>query len=58
VARLVLDYELRDASGRLLASAETEQVVLNAEGELLVTLPAALARLVRDILAGQGESGA
>jgi acyl-CoA thioester hydrolase len=58
VARLVLDYQLRDASGRLLASAETEQVVLNAAGELLLTLPAALARLVRDILAGQGAPGA
>jgi acyl-CoA thioester hydrolase len=53
VARLVVDYDLRDAGGRLLASAETEQVVLNADGELLVTLPGALARLVRDILAGQ-----
>ena len=41
VARLVLDYEIRDASGRLLATAETEQVVLNARGELLLTLPAA-----------------
>jgi acyl-CoA thioester hydrolase len=56
VARLVLDYELRDASGRLLATAETEQVVLNASGELLVTLPAALSRLVGEILAGQGEA--
>ncbi len=57
VARLVLDYELRDASGRLLATAETEQVVLNASGELLVTLPAALSRLVGKILAGQGPAG-
>ena len=33
-----LDYEIRDAGGELLASAETEQVVLNAQGELLLTL--------------------
>jgi len=52
-ARLVLDYELRDPQGTLLAAAETEQVVLNASGELLLTLPAAIAALVRDILAGQ-----
>jgi len=53
VARLVLDYELRDTKGRLLATAETEQVVLTAAGELLLTLPAALSQLVREILAGQ-----
>lgn len=58
VARLVLDYELRDAAGRLLATAVTEQVVLNASGELLVTLPAALSRLVRDILQSQASPGA
>ncbi len=57
VARLVLDYEIRDAAGRLLASAETEQVVLGADGELLVTLPAALSRLVRSILASQEPRG-
>jgi len=48
-SRIVLDYELRDAAGRLLATAETEQVVLNGDGELLLTLPAAIARLVREI---------
>jgi acyl-CoA thioester hydrolase len=53
VTRLILDYELRDAAGNLLATAETEQVVLNADGELLLRLPAALARLVAEILAGQ-----
>jgi acyl-CoA thioester hydrolase len=53
VARLVLDYEVRDTSGRLLATAETEQVVLNAQGELLLSLPAALSRLVENILRGQ-----
>lgn len=50
VARLVLDYELRDEAGALLASAETEQVVVNARGELLLTLPRALSELVRRIL--------
>ncbi len=53
VARLVVDYEVRDAAGRLLATAETEQVVLNAAGELLLSLPAALSRLVENILRGQ-----
>ena len=53
VARLVIDYEVRDAAGRLLATAETEQVVLNADGELLLSLPAALSRLVENILQGQ-----
>jgi acyl-CoA thioester hydrolase len=57
VARLVLDYELRDADGGLLATAETEQVVVNADGELLLTLPGALSRLVREILRGQESSG-
>jgi acyl-CoA thioester hydrolase len=53
VARLVLDYEARDTAGRLLATAETEQVVLNRDGELLLTLPAALSRLVENILRDQ-----
>ncbi len=53
VARLVLDYEVREATGRLLATAETEQVVLNASGELLLTLPVPLSRLVHEILEGQ-----
>ena len=57
-ARLDLDYEVRDRDGRLLASAETEQVVLNSRGELLVTLPAAIASLVRAILEEQkGSTG-
>ena len=34
----------------LLASAETEQVVLRSDGELLLSLPAALKRLVAQIL--------
>jgi acyl-CoA thioester hydrolase len=52
-ARIVLDYELRDAGGRLLATAETEQVVLNAKGELLLALPAPIAKLVREIRESQ-----
>ncbi|HXM80274.1 MAG TPA: hypothetical protein VOA00_13645, partial [Thermoanaerobaculia bacterium] len=53
VARLILDYEIRDASGELLASAETEQVVLGASGELLLTLPPDLQKLVSEMLAFQ-----
>jgi acyl-CoA thioester hydrolase len=53
VARLILDYEIRDASGELLASAETEQVVLSASGELLLTLPLDLQKLVSEMLAFQ-----
>ncbi len=50
VARLVMDYEIRDETGRLLASAVTEQVVVNAEGELLLTLPSGLRSLCASIL--------
>jgi acyl-CoA thioester hydrolase len=54
VARLVLDYEIRsEPEGVLLATAETEQVVLNREGELLLSLPAALRNLVDAILKSQ-----
>ncbi len=56
-ARLVVDYEIRGAGGELLASAETEQVVVRADGELLLTLPAGLKRLTEEILAFQ-ETGA
>ena len=55
VARLLLDYEIRDRANALLASAETEQVVTNAEGELLLTLPAALRELVDKIQKYQDE---
>jgi len=55
-ARLVVDYELRNEEGVLLASAETEQVVLRADGELLLTLPAALKRLVLEIVAVQDSA--
>ena len=50
VARFVVDYEIRDEPGRLLASAVTEQVVVNAQGELLLTLPAGLRALTASIL--------
>lgn len=55
VARLVLDYEVRnEPQGVLLATAETEQVVVNREGELLLRLPKALRELVEKILSDQG----
>ncbi|HEY6930736.1 MAG TPA: acyl-CoA thioesterase [Thermoanaerobaculia bacterium] len=53
VARLIVDYEIRSETGRLLASAETEQVILNAENELLVSLPRDLDRIVRQIVHDQ-----
>jgi acyl-CoA thioester hydrolase len=52
-ARLIVEYELRDAAGTLLASAQTEQVVVSSAGELLLTFPRALAELVRGILESQ-----
>jgi acyl-CoA thioester hydrolase len=55
VARLVLDYEITDGNGALLAAAETEQVVVREDGELLLTLPRDLSELVRRILAYQEE---
>lgn len=55
IARLVVDYEIRGESGELLASAQTEQVVVRADGELLLTLPAGLKRMTREILAFQDE---
>jgi acyl-CoA thioester hydrolase len=50
VARFVMDYEIRAETGNLLASAVTEQVVLNAQGELLLTLPSGLRALCESIL--------
>jgi acyl-CoA thioester hydrolase len=50
VARFVMDYEIRSESGDLLASAVTEQVVVNASGELLLTLPAGLRAMCASIL--------
>lgn len=55
VARLVLDYEVRgEPDGALLATAETEQVIVNRQGELLLRLPKALEELVEKILGAQG----
>ena len=50
VARLVMDYEVRSETGDLLVSGETEQVVINREGELLLTLPSGLRSLCTSIL--------
>ena len=50
VARFVIDYEIRSESGDLLTSAETEQVVVSAAGELLLTLPAGLRAMCASIL--------
>ncbi|MEX1246272.1 MAG: acyl-CoA thioesterase [Thermoanaerobaculia bacterium] len=50
VARFVMDYEIRSETGELLASAETEQVVVSAAGELLLTLPAGLRAMCASIL--------
>jgi acyl-CoA thioester hydrolase len=50
VARFLLDYEVRGKSGDLLATAETEQVVIKASGELLVTLPGGLRKMADAIL--------
>jgi YbgC/YbaW family acyl-CoA thioester hydrolase len=57
VARLVVDYEIRDSAGEFLAAAETEQVVLNALNELLLSLPRDLRVLVENMLAWQDGSG-
>ena len=57
-ARFVMDYELRDGAGELLASAQTEQVVVRADGELLLTLPAEMRRLAERIVAFQGSVSA
>ena len=53
VARLIMDYEIRSEAGQLLASAETEQVILNAESELLFSLPRDLDKIVRQIVHDQ-----
>ena len=50
VARFVVDYQVRSTAGHLLADAVTEQVVVNAAGELLLTLPGDLRRMAEGIL--------
>jgi acyl-CoA thioester hydrolase len=56
VARFVLDYEIRsEPEGDLLATAETEQVVVNSKGELMLKLPAGLQTMARKILEYQDK---
>lgn len=50
VARFLMDYDVRGEKGELLATGQTEQVVINAAGELLLTLPADLKTMVARIL--------
>ncbi len=50
VARFLLDYEIRGETGELLAEASTEQVVVKASGELLVTLPRGLRKMADAIV--------
>jgi len=50
IARFVMDYELRSETGDLLVSAQTEQVIVNKAGELLLTMPAGLRALCASIL--------
>lgn len=55
VARFVIDYEVRNEAEELLAAGQTEQVVVNARGELLLTLPADLKKMAGAILEYQGS---
>lgn len=57
VARFVIDYEIRGETGNLLVSATSEQVILNREGELLLTMPSGLRALCASILAYQEGLG-
>ena len=58
-ARFLLDYEIRsEPGGELLASAETEQVVTRADGELLLTLPSGLRKMADEILKYQEQAKA
>ncbi len=54
-ARFLLDYEIRAEAGSLLASAETEQVVVKESGELLVTLPGGLRKMAEAIVEFQND---
>ena len=58
-ATLAMSYEIRRLPERtLLATGSTEQVILNSDGELLLTLPPAVKTLVARVLAFQtGEGG-
>jgi len=53
-AKLAMSYEIRRAAtGELLATGLTEQVLLNPAGELLLTFPTAVRTLVERVLAFQ-----
>lgn len=54
-AKFVLDYEIRARDGSLLTTAETEQVVTRADGELMLALPPFLRQLAAEILQGQDD---
>ncbi|MEP6992950.1 MAG: acyl-CoA thioesterase [Acidobacteriota bacterium] len=56
VARLLMDYEIRSETSELLVTAQTEQVVVNASGELLLTLPSGLRALCASILEFQDSA--
>ncbi|HYX20854.1 MAG TPA: acyl-CoA thioesterase [Thermoanaerobaculia bacterium] len=53
VARFVIDYEIRNETGSLLATGLTEQVVVKSDGELLLTMPSGLRAMCTSILAYQ-----
>ena len=54
VARFVIDYEIRsEPEGVLLATAETEQVIVNRSGELMLKLPSGLQAMAEEILKSQ-----
>jgi acyl-CoA thioesterase FadM len=53
VARFVIDYEIRNETGNLLATGLTEQVVVKSDGELLLTMPSGLRAMCTSILAYQ-----
>ena len=56
VARFLLDYEVRsEPEGILLATAQTEQVVVNRKGELMLRLPAGLQTMAEEIVKYQNE---
>jgi acyl-CoA thioester hydrolase len=57
IARFVMDYEVRSETGDLLVSAQTEQVIVNKAGELLLTMPAGLRALCASILEFQDGLG-
>ena len=54
-ARIVFDYQIRGADGRLLTDAMTEQVVTRADGELLLGLPESIRELLARLLRGQDD---